>query len=674
MRFFALRLDRKLLLAAAIAALLSIPATPSQAQPDPPAQGGRISYITGTVSIQPAGSDDWEQAVSNLPIGPGDRVFTDSDGQAEVQVGQTFVRIGPNADVSLVNANPQGIYFGVAQGAVHVHSFGLWDGQAVYLNTPSGTSSIEQPGELRVDVYPDQQATVFTNVGTNTMIRGAQGFFQDIGSGEAFELVGSNPVYPQWYEQAPPDGLDYFSQHRDQQIAQAASYQYVSREVPGAYELDAAGTWQGNTPYGPVWYPNQVEAGWAPYRNGHWINHAPWGWVWVEDESWGYAPFHYGRWVSYNGRWGWIPGPPAEHPVWSPALVVFAGGISIGGGGVSAWFPLGPGEAYHPWYPCSPRYIDRVNITNIVEAPRVHVQTTYVNITVTNITYVNRTIAVTAMRQEDFASGRPAREAAVKVDVNMMAHAQPMAQPQLPRPTAAAMVGHPPARPILINSNGKAISAEPGAKPMDPPVKPAPPVRALPGRQATTPPANARPQSVPSKPQANAVAPKPAPAEKAAPEKPMAEKPNAEKPNMEKPVEKAPMEKPAAPVETKPAVKPAPEAAKPMESKPAAPMPPKPAVKPAPEPGKPVEPKPAVKPMPEPAKPAAKPATEPAKSAVKPVTPTPAVKIAPEPVKPAPATATKPVAKPGTTPPAKNEKDKKNDKTKDETDKDKKPE
>ena len=64
----------------------------------------------------------------------------------------------------------------------------------------------------------------------------------------------------------------------------------------------------------------------------------------------------------------------------------------IGGGGLSVWFPLGPGEAYRPWYRCSPRYIDQVNITNIRESPRVHVQRTYVNVVnVTNVTYVNQT-------------------------------------------------------------------------------------------------------------------------------------------------------------------------------------------------------------------------------------------------------------------------------------------
>ena len=84
----------------------------------------------------------------------------------------------------------------------------------------------------------------------------------------------------------------------------------------------------------------------------------------------------------------------------APGLVARTGGVCRRrsfwrGVGLSVWFPLGPGEAYRPWYHCSPRYIDQVNITNIREAPRVHVQTTYVNIVnVTNITYVNQTRGV----------------------------------------------------------------------------------------------------------------------------------------------------------------------------------------------------------------------------------------------------------------------------------------
>ena len=426
----------------------------SFAQDDPPDQAGRISITSGTVSIQSASSDDWGQAYPNLPIGPGDRIFTDQDGRAEIQVGQSYLRIGPNTDVTLVGDDENEISFGVAQGSVHVRSFGLWQGQSVDLSTPNGDARLEQAGEFRVDSLPDQGASIFTSLGSNLFVSGAGNFGQPVNNWQSLELAGTNPVYPQWLQANGPDNLDAWSQQRDQQIINSASYRYVSPDVGGAAELDANGEWIPDSDYGPIWFPHNVQADWEPYHNGHWINRDPWGWVWVEDEPWGYAPFHYGRWVSYRGRWGWVPGPREQHPVWSPALVVFAGGIQVGGVGVSAWFPLGPGEAYRPWYKCSPRYIDRVNISNIRESRVVHVQTTYVNIVnvtnVTNITYVNRSIGVSAMRQDDFAAGRGVQRArSVVVDRRQFDHVQVVDRPA--PVTRQSFISRPATHPVPVD-------------------------------------------------------------------------------------------------------------------------------------------------------------------------------------------------------------------------------
>ena len=617
MRLSALSIKGKFWLATA--AMLSLAAPALHAQPDPPAQGGRLSYITGAVSYQPAGSSDWGQAYPNLPLGPGDRLVTEDGSRAEIQVGQTFVRVGPNADVTLVDSTPEGIYFGVAQGSIHLHSNGLWDGQSVFVQTPSGSSTLSRGGDLRVDVWPDQPAALFSDFASPELLTGAGGFEQEIGTGQALELVGSNPVEPQWTEPGGWDDLDRWSHDRDMQIAASQSYQYVSPEVAGAYELDAAGSWQPGTPYGAVWFPN-VEAGWAPYHNGHWVNHAPWGWVWIENESWGYAPFHYGRWVVMGGRWGWIPGPPQGHPVWSPALVVFAGGQP----GVSVWFPLGPGEPYRPWYPCSPHYVDRVNITNITVTNVVHVQTTYVNFNFGGVVFANRSAGLVAVRNEDFASGRPVNQVHVTVNVNITNNIRVIAAPE-PRPTPQSIVGTPPARPVrvpaarpvLINASGKAVSATPGARPVEPPVKPAPVAKPLPGHKAIAPPPNVKPGTATKAPVAPA------------------------KPETTAPVEPKTAPKPVTPPAGKPAA-------------PVTPVTPKPETKPPPPPP--------------PAKPAPAPETK--------TPPKPADKAAPEPgAKPGtPATA-----RPGTTPPDKANKDKKNakdkDKDKDEKDKDeKKPE
>jgi hypothetical protein len=581
------------MLAAVAAVLPALAFNSLYAQDDPPAEVGRLSYVSGTVSIQQAGSDDWGQALPNYPLAPGDRIFTDMDGRAEIQVGQTFVRIGPNSDVSFIEDMPYSLSIGLAQGSVHIHSLELWPGQRLHVDTPSGSGGLDQPGELRVDVLPDENAAIFTNFGFQAFAGGPGYSDTTIHVGQALELIGSNPVFPQWLRPANWDDLDNWSYMRDRQIANSGSYRYVNPEIPGASELDANGTWMPDTGYGPIWFPSNVPADWAPYHDGRWVNHAPWGWVWVESESWGYAPFHYGRWVSYRGRWGWVPGPVDARPVWSPALVVFAGGIHAGGADISAWFPLGPGEPYRPWYHASPRYIDQINRSNIGESRRVHVQATYVNIVnVTNITYVNRTIGVSAMRQQDFADGRSARRAAVVVDRSQLEQVRVLAAPNL-QPNPHPFAGHPAPRPVrvsaerpaFINESGKLTSSRPGAQPVEPPVKAAPQFRALPGRIVVAPPPGARgPVRTFAGPGAPAARPAPVTAPVAGPASRPAEKPmvwGARPPAAAAPAPAAkPTPRPTARPEVQPAFRPT---AEPTE-KPVAHPSARPAAHPAPPP------------------------------------------------------------------------------------------
>ena len=105
--------------------------------------------------------------------------------------------------------------------------------------------------------------------------------------------------------------------------------------------LDPHGRWVETPEYGLVWIPSDVGSQWRPYSNGQWENSDD-GWVFVANESWGWAPFHYGRWVyypSYAG-WAWIPGYE-----YAPAWVTWRYSA-----GVVAWAPLGPigvGLAYY---------------------------------------------------------------------------------------------------------------------------------------------------------------------------------------------------------------------------------------------------------------------------------------------------------------------------------------
>jgi hypothetical protein len=79
------------------------------------------------------------------------------------------------------------------------------------------------------------------------------------------------------------------------------------------------------------------------------------GWTWVDAAPWGWAPYHYGRWVHVSGYWGWAPGPVVVRPRYAPALVAFFGGGGVSGGfSIGAprigWVALGWGEPIVPWW------------------------------------------------------------------------------------------------------------------------------------------------------------------------------------------------------------------------------------------------------------------------------------------------------------------------------------
>lgn len=99
------------------------------------------------------------------------------------------------------------------------------------------------------------------------------------------------------------------------------------------------GTWLEVPDYGWCWRPTVavIDTAWRPYcHRGRWLDTDS-GWYWQSDYSWGWAPFHYGRWYyhRHNG-WVWVPGS-----TWAPAWVSWRQSPSHCG-----WAPLPP-EAHY---------------------------------------------------------------------------------------------------------------------------------------------------------------------------------------------------------------------------------------------------------------------------------------------------------------------------------------
>src|SRR6185503_1939233 len=100
------------------------------------------------------------------------------------------------------------------------------------------------------------------------------------------------------------------------------------------YNNMSGGSWIEVADYGYCWQPDVAVSSsrWRPYTDGYWA-YSDVGWTWVSYEDFGWATYHYGRWVRLEDYgWCWVPGYE-----WGPAWVSWrTGGNYVG------WAPLPP--------------------------------------------------------------------------------------------------------------------------------------------------------------------------------------------------------------------------------------------------------------------------------------------------------------------------------------------
>ena len=338
---------------------------------DPPSRVARISFLEGSVSMQPGGQGDWGSAAKNRPMTIGDKLWTDRDSRAELQAGQVAIHIGDMTALSFLNLDANVTQMRLAEGKLNFRVREIRQGENFEVDTPNLVFTVREAGAFRIDVDENGDSSSVTVIrGQGEVAAGGQVY--TLHAGERADITGTDSsVQYSAGAAAEPDALDRWSQERDVREDNSASAKHVSRDVVGYSDLDDYGTWKEEPEYGSVWVPNNVPQDWAPYSSGYWSYVGPWGWTWVDSAPWGFAPFHYGRWNNFGGYWGWSPGPIYSPAYYSPAFVGFYGGgfgvgfgLGFGLGAAVGWFPLGWGEPFHPWYHCGPGYWHNVNVYN----------------------------------------------------------------------------------------------------------------------------------------------------------------------------------------------------------------------------------------------------------------------------------------------------------------------
>ncbi len=171
------------------------------------------------------------------------------------------------------------------------------------------------------------------------------------------------------------------------------------------YNNLSGGSWIEVGDYGYCWQPDVgLSADWRPYSDGYWA-YTDLGWTWVSYEDFGWATYHYGRWVRLSGRgWVWVPGRD-EDLEWGPAWVSWrTGGDYVG------WAPLPPrrrgvaisfgariGGRVDIDFDIGPDYYNFVDVRYIGEPvlrDRIYQRSQ-------NVTYINQTVNVTNITYQD---------------------------------------------------------------------------------------------------------------------------------------------------------------------------------------------------------------------------------------------------------------------------------
>jgi hypothetical protein len=480
---------------------------------DPPARVGRVSFVSGEAFFRADPNSEWTQATLNYPVTEHNQFATNADARLELSIGSAAIRLDEDSEISIPRLDDEVISVNLERGLAGVTVRGQESRYPIEVVTADASITLNDSGTYRIEAGRETNNTIITVLRGNAGVATSEA---TLSVKEGREAIVTGAPFSYRVREAGPHPFDEWTMARDQRYDRAPATRYVSPEMTGYEELDENGSWQQTAEYGVIWVPRVTVVGWAPYRHGHWAWVAPWGWTWVDAAPWGFAPYHYGRWVHYRGAWGWAPGPVHVRPVYAPALVVWVGqpgwsfSFSAGSGPAVGWFPLGWGEVYRPWYPCSVNYVRNVNITN-THIPNIH-NVNWSAPAPSDGNYALRRFpqAVTVVPQQAFAGGKPVMRVAEPLRDNTATERLPAATHTAPTvaPIRAAVANTPtrPTAPAVRSANPSqrirlqdlpAAPANPARLTPSQPTPRAPGAPAVPGRPtvpaAPTPPTVAAP-------------------------------------------------------------------------------------------------------------------------------------------------------------------------------------
>jgi hypothetical protein len=319
----------------------------------------RLSYVEGKVSFQHAGDLDWVAVSINMPLEPGDRLYTGDGGRAEIEFDDgSVIRLAPRTDVEMLAMKEQHVQMRLLLGLCF-----LTDRSSVEfeINTPAAAFNTKDKGNYRFEVA--ENGDTYGIVRKGEMEAANNRFSRRVESGQMLHIPAEENTTEVLSPYRERDAWDEWNDRRNADLISYQSRRYLPDGVYyGVGDLDRYGRWVTVDGYGYGWVPS-VSVGWSPYWDGRWCYRPYFGWTWVSYEPWGWLPYHYGRWYHHTSfGWCWLPGASFGFHFWSPGLVRFYHGRDW-----ISWCALGPGDYYnvnnYHYNPTYNYYINNLRLT-----------------------------------------------------------------------------------------------------------------------------------------------------------------------------------------------------------------------------------------------------------------------------------------------------------------------
>src|SRR5207249_8252369 len=121
-----------------------------------------ISFVSGPVSYSRGDDpDEWDDAIENVPLTIGDRIYAPEDGRAELQLPSgNFVRLAPRSYFSALNLSDDIKQFYLGEGAASFNIRWLRFDEVIEIDTPNVSVSLDQPGRYRIAVDVDGNSRI----------------------------------------------------------------------------------------------------------------------------------------------------------------------------------------------------------------------------------------------------------------------------------------------------------------------------------------------------------------------------------------------------------------------------------------------------------------------------------------------------------------------------------